>query len=109
MTFGRIDDENQTDTDLEGKSDVGATSISESETESISAKKEQERVESLEKLQGSSSSTVKTTSDSPSKQRHLKRHLRRGKRRSQSVDAVIVLKEEKASVFQDFLKHAYPQ
>jgi hypothetical protein len=98
-----VDHDIQPDTDIEPKSDTGATSISESEPESIDTKREQDRVGSLAKLQGDSSTDI------PPRQRTTKRHLRRGKRRSRELDAVIVLKEEKASTFQDFLKFAYPQ
>ncbi|KAF4567661.1 hypothetical protein EYR40_006663 [Pleurotus pulmonarius] len=87
-----------------------AASSSDSE-ESDSAKEERAKARnsSLAKLQGTSSRSstdnisleVPTTAKSAS-QSNLKRRLRNG------PDAVIVLKEERASTFHDFLKFVYP-
>jgi hypothetical protein len=104
VTFSPLVDDTQPDTDIEPKSDTGASGISESDSESVETKREQDRTGSLEKLQGSSRGT-----ETPPRQRLSKRHTRLSKTRPRDVDAIIVLQEEKASTFHDFLKFAYPQ
>ena len=100
------------DTDAE-KSDPGnSSSVSESDNDTGSFKKEHARVGSLQKLQGSgtpSSSEHRGSDVSRLLSRQSRRVSKLRAKRSKSVDAVIVLKEEKAPVFHDFLKHAYPK
>jgi hypothetical protein len=50
---------------------------------------------------GSRAAEMRKTSASSSR--------RKTRRKSRSLDAVIVLKDEKAPIFHDFLKYAYPQ
>jgi hypothetical protein len=100
------------DTDAE-KSDAGNSSgVSESDNDTGSFKKEHARVGSLQKLQGSgtpSGSEHRGSDVSRLLSRQSRRVSKLRAKRSKSVDAVIVLKEEKAPVFHDFLKHAYPK
>lgn len=62
---------------------------------------------SLAKLQGSGDVKRKHRADRLGSQNTLATVKRR--RRTGEQDAVIVLKEEKASIFHDFLKFVYPQ
>lgn len=75
-------------------------SSSETDTMSDVESKEENRKESLKILEGAEEGTAGGRST-----------LKKSKSRKSSVgaDAVIVLKEEKASTFHDFLKFVYPQ
>ncbi|KIJ39482.1 hypothetical protein M422DRAFT_32725 [Sphaerobolus stellatus SS14] len=69
--------------------------------------KKRARVGSLEKLQGKAKCS-ETASTSTKGARSLKPVSLRPKRASRIPEAIIVLKEEKASTFLDFLKFVYP-
>jgi hypothetical protein len=82
-------------------------SVSENETDPSPSDRETVRLESLGKLEAGSSLGSRSSEihkDLPSKKSGKKK-----RRKSRNVDAVIVLKDEKAPIFQDFLKYAYPQ
>ncbi|TDL26245.1 hypothetical protein BD410DRAFT_764711 [Rickenella mellea] len=102
----------------------GESSASASESESDSkGHKERERHRSLDKLQGGSSRLSSQSEDVEEKEKADKpsglscfhnhsnhptqAHVKRS-RKPNTPDAVIVLKEEKASTFHDFLRFVYP-
>lgn len=70
------------------------------------AEREAARNRSLEKLQGTCQPTV---SYQPPSSRGLRSPKKKGRRRSRVPDGIIILKEEKATIFHDFLKFVYPQ
>lgn len=66
------------------------------------------RVTSLEKLQGSQSQRTASMSSITNSQRTEKLRVKRT-RRTKTTDGVIILKEERAIIFHDFLQFVYPQ
>lgn len=97
MTFAPIDpDSSPEDLDLDDLK-VELEALKEGEVME-QAEKEERRSESLQKLQGTKrakSGSVSSTSNP--------------KKAEPVPDAMIVLKEERACIFQDFLKFVYPQ
>ena len=92
------DDELDTDVD-DLHSELESLGEKERKEKSVDKGKDVERRETLRKLSGSLNGQSTTS------------RLTRGKKRNVGPipDAVIVLKEEKASIFHDFLKFVYPQ
>ena len=127
MTFAHEDDSqdssaSDTASDCSSPVEIKNPPASESETSesepeqpesatSVSMRKAHARGASLAKLQGSGD----TKHDYKGKQRAERTGSQntlatvKRRRRTDEHDAVIVLKEEKASIFHDFLKFVYPQ
>ena len=83
-------------------------SVSESDTDASPSERECARTTSMGKLEGAPGRGDHTSE--LSKDAAGKKVAKRRKRKSRVVaDAVIVLKDEKAPIFQDFLRYAYPQ
>ncbi|KAI0705058.1 hypothetical protein C8T65DRAFT_239985 [Cerioporus squamosus] len=119
ITFAPMDPDMDPD---ELELDVDITPGEASDTEASSEDKAKAREDSLSKLEKTSPTTPTTASEkekekapdvdgktsvppTPTKGRTLKRQV---KPKEQRPDAIIVLKEEKASTFHDFLKFVYP-
>lgn len=108
MTFTPTDpDMNPDDLDIEDLSLDIDSEMSERESESDSNTcvdtdtKEEKRRESLKILEGKDEKASQ-------RKKSLSKKLK-NKKASPAADAIIVLKEEKASIFHDFLKFVYPQ
>ncbi|KXN90649.1 hypothetical protein AN958_03889 [Leucoagaricus sp. SymC.cos] len=112
MTFAPMDpDSDHAELDALFENDAVRLIESEnSDAEGCSISKSQARDDSLAKLQGSSSGHEKPISeDTTSSARKVSAAHAKVKRRTKDgPDAVIVLKEERASTFHDFLKFVYP-
>lgn len=65
------------------------------------------RTSSLEKLQGTAVPSI--SYPPPSKGPGTKSPKKKGRRRSRIPEGIIILKEERATIFHDFLKFVYPQ
>jgi len=119
MTFAPIDpdlDLEELDLDIDSRGETSESDLSDTGTKKVHA-----REKSLSKLQGGSSSVTvvggaedatngkrKTGSDKDkSKEKKAQAKVKR-KPNLNGPDAVIVLKEEKAGTFHDFLKYIYP-
>ncbi|KAJ7084305.1 hypothetical protein B0H15DRAFT_1023808 [Mycena belliarum] len=108
MTFAPMDSDNdseESDTTKEGGADSAAAS--EGDRSNTDAAKQEAKAqaidESLAKLQSRSPTSINTSHVKvPPAQATVKRRVKSG------PDAVIVLKEERASTFHDFLKFVYP-
>jgi hypothetical protein len=74
----------------------------------IDAERNAARISSLEKLQGKGVPSI-SYPPSSSKGPGSKSPKKKGRRRSRIPDGIIILKEERATIFHDFLKFVYPQ
>lgn len=112
MTFAPMDTDND-HPEFDGLVEVDGARLSESEgsdAEGSSTSKSQARDCSLAKLQGSGSAHEKSPSEdmASSARKVSAAHAKVKRRPKDGPDAVIVLKEERASTFHDFLKFVYP-
>jgi len=74
----------------------------------VEAERNAARISSLEKLQGKDVPSI-SYPPSSSKGPGSKSPKKKGRRRSRIPDGIIILKEERATIFHDFLKFVYPQ
>ncbi|KAF8210148.1 hypothetical protein K438DRAFT_1809078 [Mycena galopus ATCC 62051] len=107
VTFAPMEDSENSSEDTTSKDGLDSATISEGEgsdvdTEAAKDAKAQAIDESLAKLQSGSRSSTEATRVKAPAQATVKRRVENG------PDAVIVLKEERASTFHDFLKFVYP-
>ncbi|EKM80910.1 hypothetical protein AGABI1DRAFT_112623 [Agaricus bisporus var. burnettii JB137-S8] len=112
MTFAPVDPDGDT-TDFDSLSLSDGPRLSENENSDSDlgvVSKSQARRDSLAKLQGSGSSHHRRPSDDSGfgTRKFSTTHAKVKRKPKDGPDAVIVLKEERASTFHDFLKFVYP-